>query len=70
MATYKQIIQWVGDTYGVRGIATCHVAHAKELCGLPVERAWNRETDARVKPCPPEKLAYLQAAFRYFQMMV
>ncbi len=48
---------------------TCWIAHCKELFGLPVDRASNRQGDERVEPCPLEKQLPIKQAFRYFGML-
>ncbi len=63
--TYRQIIDWVLQNRGMR-VETCHIAHAKELSNIPVNRAWNRGTRRRAKPCPSNKLPVIQEAFRHF----
>lgn len=69
MATYAQIKDWVYDTYSVQIYHPCYIAHAKELSGLPVRRAWNRRSNQRMIPCPPDMLPKIQAAFRHFGLM-
>jgi hypothetical protein len=64
-ATYNDIITWVRRNRGI-SVKTCHVAHAKELSGLPLGRASNRQGRSRKVPCPPEKLPAIQDAFRHF----
>jgi len=68
MATYKQIQTWVKQNYGFVP-ETCWIAHVKELSGLPVRRAPNRHSDEREKPCPPDKVNDIRAAFRHFKMI-
>ena len=68
MATYKQIQDWVKQKYGFVP-ETCWIADARELSGLPVRKAWNRKGENRQKPCPPDKLNAIQAAFRHFGMI-
>ena len=65
MATYGKIQQWVRARYGFVP-QTCWIAHCKELNGLPVRVAPNRACGGREKPCPPEKRAAIEAAFRHF----
>ena len=65
MATYKQIQQWVREQYGWTP-KTCWIAHCKELAGLPVKRAPNRQEDSRAVPCPADKQPAIFAAFRHF----
>ena len=63
MATYKEIQDYVKETYGFLP-KTCWIAHMKELCGVPVKNAPNRISPThREKPCPPEKMLYIKEAF-------
>jgi hypothetical protein len=41
----------------------------KELCGLPLRTSPNRRGLERMAPCPEEKQAAIQAAFRHFGMI-
>ena len=69
MATYKEIQDYVKDTYGFLP-KTCWIAHMKELCGVPIKNAPNRISPThREKPCPPEKMLYIREAFRHFGML-
>jgi hypothetical protein len=68
MATYGQIQVYVKKNYGFQP-KTCWIAHVKELCGLKVRRAWNRASDKRQIPCPPEKVDAIIDAFRHYQMI-
>jgi len=66
MATYKDIRLYVLKKYGFVP-ETCWIAHAKEICGIPVEEAPNRiDSDERVNPCPDDKLWAIKEAFKYF----
>lgn len=68
MATYKQIQEYVKMTYGVP-IDTCHIAHMKQLLGLPVVDAHNRKSpDSRVKECPEKIKPLIEEAFKHFNM--
>ena len=62
MATYKEIQAYVEKRYGYVP-ETCWIAHVKELSGLPVRRAPNRKGDEREKPCPPDRVNDIRAAF-------
>lgn len=68
MATYTQIQDYVRVHYGYVP-QTCWIAHVKELAGLPVRPAYNRQGAARVKPCPPEKQEHIRKAFEHFAML-
>lgn len=70
MGTYEQIIRWIrtDPCYGWVS-KTCWIAHCKEIAGLPVSRAHNRQSDNRMVPCPPEKRDAIFAAFRHFKMI-
>lgn len=68
MATYSQIQDWVKQRYG-RVPKTCWIAHCKELAGLPVRRAPNRQTGDRMVPCENKGMREaIFAAFRHFGM--
>jgi len=69
MATYKAIQGYVKSTYGFVP-KTCWITPMKELCGLPVESAPNRNSASKRKvPCPPEKIGSIKAAFVHFKMI-
>jgi hypothetical protein len=68
MASYPQIREYVRKEFGVRGVKDCHIAHAKEMCGIPVRRSWRRKGQ-RMIPCPSTKFPYLEKAFRHFGMV-
>lgn len=68
IATYKQIQAYVEEQYGFIP-KTCWIADAKEKAGLKVRRAWNRASDERKNPCPPQKLNALMNAFRHYKMI-
>jgi hypothetical protein len=64
--TVKDLQNWVKAEYGFVP-QSCWIAHAKELNGIPPLRlAPNRKGGNREKPCPPEKVAPIVAAFRHF----
>ena len=68
MATYEQIRTFVKEKYDFVP-KSCWIADAKEKAGLKVRRAWNRASDERKNPCPPQKLDALLDAFRYFKII-
>lgn len=68
MATYSQIQDYVRKQYGYIP-QSCWIAHVKELVGLPVRRAHNRQGTVRVKPCPLEKRDHIRKAFEHFGML-
>ncbi len=64
--TYNALSLWVWRRYE-RQIATCWIAHVKELNALPVRRAANRRPGrAREHPCPPWARPLIEAALRHF----
>ncbi|MCE7886960.1 MAG: hypothetical protein DYH13_05585 [Alphaproteobacteria bacterium PRO2] len=67
-ATYKEIQNWVRQNHGFLP-KTCWIAHCKELYGLPVSNAPNRQSDKRMVPCPPDKQGAIKAAFRNFKLL-
>lgn len=69
MATYFKIQLFVQERHGFVP-KTCWIAHAKELCGIPVKDTPNRtDSSKRVNPCPEDKLSAIQDAFMYFKMI-
>ena len=68
MASYKVIQIWVKKKYDFVP-ETCWISHIKELCGLPLGKAHNRQGKDRMRPCPPEKVEPIQTAFRHFGMI-
>lgn len=66
--TYAEIRKWVKQQFGFAP-KDCWIAHCKELKGLPLKRAWNRRGALRIVPCPPEKQAAIERAFRHFGML-
>jgi len=68
MATYKQIQDYVRKNHGFVP-ETCWIAHVKELMGLPLRKAPNRQGAGRVKRCPPSKIAPIRQALKHFGMI-
>ena len=68
MATYRQIQDWVRQQHGFVP-KSCWIAHVKEMCGLPVRRSPNRRGEARLVPCPEDKLAAIREALLHFRML-
>ena len=69
MDIYKEIQHYVKGKYGFT-VKTCWIAHAKELCGLPVKISHRRiDPNRRVNPCPEEKLPPIKDAFKHFKMI-
>ncbi|MBC8492748.1 MAG: hypothetical protein H8D43_03100 [Chloroflexi bacterium] len=69
MATYKQIQDYVKERHGCT-VKTCWIAHVKELNGLKLHRAPNREAgDKRKNPCPPSKRLLIEEAMRHYGMI-
>lgn len=69
MATYKQIQEYIRDTYGYSP-KTCWIAHMKDVCGLHPRIASNRySVSNRTNPCPAVKQADTKEAFVHFHMI-
>ena len=69
MATYKQIQEYIKETYGFLP-KTCWIAHMKEVLGLESKVVVNRiDINKRTHPCPAEKEKYIEGAFRHFGML-
>jgi hypothetical protein len=67
-ATYKEIQKWVMQEFGFTP-KTCWIAHCKEIYGLPLGRAPNRQGKERAFPCPPENRPAIKKAFQHFGML-
>ncbi len=64
MSLYRAVITSV-ERAGIRGVATCHIAHVLAYYGLTKRVAANRiYPNSRVKPCPPEKWRHIEDALR------
>jgi len=69
MANYKQIQEYIRDTYGYLP-KTCWIAHMKEVCGLHPRMAPNRYSiSKRTNPCPADKQTDIRKAFVHFHMI-
>ena len=68
MATYKEIIAWIKEEYGFVA-QSCWIAHMKELNGLNLKQASNRQCSTRKKPCPIDKQDKINNAFKHFGMI-
>ncbi len=69
MATYAEVRQLVKDTHE-RSVKTCWIAHVKEMNGLPLRRAPNRQSlDRRVEPCPDWARPMIEDAMRRLGML-
>lgn len=66
--TYLKIQEYVKRKYGFVP-KTCWIADAKELCGLPIRKAWNRKGKQKKYPCPKDKLTAIKKALNYFGLL-
>lgn len=72
MATYQEISDWITTTTyrQIKISHTCWIAHAKEICNIPLRRAWNRPKNGHRKIlCPPNVFPYILAAFIRYNML-
>ena len=70
MAAYKEIQRFVKNRFG-KIPKSCWIAHCKELNGLLVRRAYNRQdSNARLVLCnDPNMKAAIREAFEHFGMI-
>ncbi len=69
MATYKQIQEDIRQRHGIT-VKTCWIAHVKELNGLPLRAAPNRQSlDRRVAPCPPDARPLIEQSMCRLEML-
>ncbi|MCW4002377.1 MAG: hypothetical protein NWE95_00480 [Candidatus Bathyarchaeota archaeon] len=67
MATYREIQLYVKRKHGFVP-KTCWIAHVKELCHIPLRKAWNRKGE-RPHRCPKDKIDKIKEAFEHFGMI-
>jgi hypothetical protein len=66
--TYRAIQECVKRKAGFTP-KTCWIAHVKELNGLPLKSAPNRQaSEVRQYPCPPDKRGSIEDCLRHFKM--
>lgn len=68
MATYREIQEWLRENRQI-SVKTCHIAHVKSMHNLITRSAPNRQDEDRVYPCPENRVADIEAAFRHFEMI-
>jgi hypothetical protein len=69
MARYNEIQEYIREKHGVP-VKTCWIAHVKDICGLDPTKSPNRHSvKERVHPCPPDKIAIIEEAFKHFGMI-
>ena len=69
MADYKQIQEYVKETYGFVP-KTCWIAHMKEVLGMDSKVAVNRiDINKRTHLCPENKQECIKEAFKHFNMI-
>jgi len=62
MANYAKIQEYVNNKYSF-SVKTCWIAHMKEICGLPLRVATNRQDiSLRTNPCPLDKRGSILSA--------
>jgi hypothetical protein len=69
LATYQEIQQWVREHHGFVP-ETSWIDHCKEIHGLPLDGAPNRQVEEEFESCPPEKVPAITQAFRHFGMLI
>ena len=68
MTSYQEIKNYVLEKHG-RRVKSGWIAHAKEVCGIPVKNAGNRKGNERLWPCPKKNLSLIKEAFEHFDMI-
>ena len=63
MATYKEIQALIRNQHGFV-VKTCWIADCKSQMGFLMRKAPNRQGEARVSPCPPDKAEIIKRAIR------
>jgi len=65
--TNEDIIRFLKEKYGYIPKPS-HIAHAKEVYGIPIRPAHNRKGERRW-PCPKKRLPQIREAFVAFNML-
>lgn len=69
MATYKAIQDDIKSKHAL-SMKTCWIAHVKELNGLPVRKAHNRDPSGiRQEPCPTRYRQLIEDSMRRLGML-
>lgn len=62
--TYKKVQEYVKGQHGF-SVKSCWIAHVKELNGVSMKQAPNRQSPKfRKYPCPEDKVTVLENAMR------
>jgi len=68
-ATYKEITEWIQETYGAH-VTNLNIAQVKDKCGFEKKENYNKGTEGhRVPNCTPEKEQMILSAFKHFNML-
>ena len=68
-ATYKEITEWIQETYGAH-VTNLNIAQVKDKCGFEKRENYNKGTEGhRVPNCTPEKEQMILSAFKHFNML-
>ena len=68
-ATYKEITEWIQETYGAH-VTNLNIAQVKDKCGFEKRENYNKGTEGhRVPNCTPEKEQMIMSAFKHFNML-
>lgn len=68
MPTHRDVQRIVKARHGFQP-KPCWIADVKEMSGLPVRRAWNRQGRTRKNPCPGTKIEAIQQAMKELGMI-
>ena len=68
-ATYKEITEWIQETYGAH-VTNLNIAQVKDKCGFEKRENYNKGTEGhRVPKCTPEKEQMIMSALKHFNML-
>ena len=68
-ASYKEITEWIQETYGAH-VTNLNIAQVKDKCGFEKRENYNKGTEGhRVPNCTPEKEQMILSAFKHFNML-
>ncbi len=68
-ATYKEITNWVKETYGVH-VTNLNIAQVKDKCGFDKRENYNKGKEGhKVPQVTPEKEKMILEAFKHFALI-
>ena len=68
-ATYREIIEWIQNKYGVK-VRSSEIAQVKDMCGMEKRENYNLGAEGhRVHKVTAERAKLIKEAFKHFRMI-